>query len=200
MGGFFEHFGWILGGFREHLGRILGGFREHLERILGGTWLAVCSWFACFLLLVSFGFAYVLLPAGRFFVPFVCSLVSLFLPLCSRVPCVPFLLRASLSHATGERFGEHFAILAFAVLLVCSAPLRRFSVRACPYRFRLFGPTSSQVDTKIDAKTVINSKWRVIALIQQNKGSGKDSGGSGHPFLEATSIKNQSKTERRLGS
>ena len=110
----------------EDFSSIWGGFREHLERILGGTWLAVCSWFACFLLLVSFGFAYVLLPAGRFFVPFVCSLVSLFLPLCSRVPCVPFLLRASLSHATGERFGEHFAILAFAVLLVCSAPLRRF--------------------------------------------------------------------------
>ena len=54
--------------------------------------------------------------------PSVCSLVSPFLPLCSRVPCVPFLLRASLSHATGERFGEHFAILAFAVLLVSSAP------------------------------------------------------------------------------
>ena len=68
--------------------------------------------------------------------PSVCSLVSPFLPLCSRVPCVPFLLRASLSHATGERFGEHLAILAFAVLLVSSAPLRRFSVRACPYRCR----------------------------------------------------------------
>ena len=130
------HWGSHLGGFFEHFGRILGGFREHLERILGGTWLAVCSRFACFLLLVYFGFACVLLPAGRFFVPFVCSLVSLFLPLCSRVPCVPFLLRASLSHATGERFGEHFGILAFALLLICSAPLRRFSVRACPYRCR----------------------------------------------------------------
>ena len=118
----------------EDLGSMFRGFRNHLGRVLGGTWLAVCSRFACFLLPVYFGFACVLLPAGRFFVPFVCSLVSLFLPLCARVPCVPFLLRASLSHATGERFGEHFAILAFALLLICNAPLRRFSVRACPYR------------------------------------------------------------------
>ena len=63
-------FGEDFGAFWEDLGSILGGFREHLERILGGTWLAVCSRFACFLLLVYFGFACVLLPAGRFFVPF----------------------------------------------------------------------------------------------------------------------------------
>ena len=124
----------------EEFGSIFGIFWEEFRSIWEGFWVELGLWFAhglfVFLLLVYFGFACVLLPAGRFFVPFVCSLVSLFLPLCSRVPCVPFLLRASLSHATGERFGEHFAILAFAVLLVSSAPLRRFSVRACPYRCR----------------------------------------------------------------
>ena len=59
--------GSIFGGFWEHLGRILDTFWWHLG---GGSWLVVCSRFACFLLLVYFGFACVLLPAGRFFVLF----------------------------------------------------------------------------------------------------------------------------------
>ena len=105
-----------------------------------GYWVELGLWFARGLLVFCFWFILGLLVVCclRFVSLFssVCSLVSPFLPLCSRVPCVPFLLRASLSHAKGERFGEHFGILAFALLLVCSAPLRRFSVRACPYRCR----------------------------------------------------------------
>ena len=103
-------------------------------------WAELGSWFACGLLVFCSWFILGLLVVCCLRVvslfSSVCSPVSPFLPLCSRVPCVPFLLRAFLSHAKGERFGEHFGILAFAMLLICSAPLRCFSVRTCPYRCR----------------------------------------------------------------
>ena len=149
---------------------ILDGFWEDFGSIWKGFWVAVGLRFARGLLVFCFWFILGLLVFCCLRVvslfPSVCSLVSPFLPLCSRVPCVPFLLRASLSHAKGERFGEHFGILAFALLLICSAPLRRFSVRACPYRRTKFGAKWSQVGTNIVTKTVFNLKRRNIAGTQ----------------------------------